>query len=486
MTESNFNLPTQYRIDSVTINGVDVIGLFQSIEIFESIYSTGITGTIKIMDSDFAGFIENGGKKGGEPLEYIEPISFTFTNALGEELIFDGYLSGMRDEVVKQKNKLYSIDFVSQSIRNDDEVFIVRAYKDVPPEEIIEECIDIIASQGGSSAGLKSQIIGRGEPMNFVAGRRKPTKVMTYVCDHASDTSGEGGSVSVEEGEQEGEAKGSGGFLCWETIDGYRFCSISQIKQIGNGGSNYPFNVFKDYEYTLANREKSLEEKMLEILEHQFPKMADYDDKRKSGANNHVLITYDMDKGEYVELSSVAEADKDTTKLQSEDNKNPTRYKTAIIQNEKMNGECKLDKENDDEKDQTRKVSCQSLKSQTTFDDQHGRFTLAPRFSMRAGDAIDVKIRKFLIGAGEGEEESAIDRKHSGMYIIQQVGHHIFADGKAYTKIQSLRTLTDQTDDSANEPSKTPANTSIPAPLRRPLPDSPTSIRRGNKILYGI
>ena len=49
------------------------------------------------------------------------------------------------------------------------------------------------------------------------------------------------------------------------------------------------------------------------------------------------------------------------------------------------------------------------MKSQTTFDDQHGRFTLAPRFSMRSGDAIDVKIRKTLIGGGDGEEKSKFD-----------------------------------------------------------------------------
>ena len=476
MTEPNFSTPTQYRIDNVTINGVDVIGLFQSVEIFESIYSTGITGTIKILDSDFAGFIENGGKKGGDPLEFIEPISFTFTNALGEELIFDGYLSGLRDEVIKQKNKLYTIDFVSQSIRNDDEVFLVGAYKEKAPEEIIEECIDII--------GLKSQIIGMGEPMNFVAGRRKPTKIMTYVCNHAVDTSGDVGTVTAQEGEQEGEAEGGGGFLCWETVDGYKFCSVSQLKQLGDGGSNYPFNVYKDYEYTLANTEKSVEDKMLEILEHQFPRIADYDEKRKSGTNNHVLITYDLDKGEYLELNSKAKAGTETTEKQAEDNEAPTRYITRCIQGEKFNAECKVDKEKDDEIDPTRKVTSQSLKTQTSFDDQHGRFTLAPRFSMRAGDAIDVRIRKFIIGGGDGEEESAIDKKHSGMYIIQQVGHHIFADGKAYTKIQTLRTLTDQDDDSANEPPKKPVNTSIPAPRRRPLPNSPTGRRRGNRILF--
>ena len=197
------------------------------------------------------------------------------------------------------------------------------------------------------------------------------------------------------------------------------------------------------------------------------------------------MILFDIDKGEYIELESKAEPDKDTTKKQAADNERPTRIKTKIVSNEMYNEELKEEKEVDDTIDQTRKVDAQSLKTQTTFDDQHGRFTLAPRFSMRAGDAIDVKIRKVLIGAGDQEESSAFDRKHSGLYVIRQVGHHIFADGKAYTKIQTLRSLDQQDDDSANEPPGRPALTTPRAPRRRPLPNSPTSRERGNRILFG-
>ena len=471
-TDNIFSLPTQYKIEAITIDGIDVIGLFQSIEIFESIYSTAITGTITIFDTDYAGFIEK------YEIEFLEPFSFTFSNALGEVLQFDGYLSGLRNEVVKQKNKLYAVDFVSQSIRNDDENFITKRYKEELPEDIIDEMVDIIDGDGD-----KTGIIGRGEPMNFLSTRRKPTKVMSYVCNHASDA---GGKVTPNEETQEGVAKGTGGFLCWQTLDGYRFCSIAQLKQLGNNGENYPYNVYTDYEYTLANQEKPLEDKMLQIIQHEFPKMADYDEKRKSGANNHKLILFDIDKGEYIELESKAEPNKDTTKKQAADNEKPTRIKTKIVSNEMFNEEQKEEKEVDDTIDQTRKVDAQALKSQTTFDDQHGRFTLAPRFSMRAGDAIDVKIRKTLIGGGDGEEKSKFDEKHSGLYVIRQVGHHMFSDGTAYTKIQTLRSLDQQDDDSANEPPGRPALTTPRPPRRRPLPNSPTSRQRGNRILFDL
>ena len=467
-----FSLPTQYKIEAITIDGIDVIGLFQSIEIFESIYSTAITGTITIFDTDYTGFIEK------YEIEYIEPFSFTFSNALDEVLEFEGYLSGLRNEVVKQKNKLYAIDFVSQSIRNDDEVFITKAYKEELPEDIIVEMVDIIDGDGD-----KKGIIGRGEPMNFVSGRRKPTKVMSYVCNHASDA---GGQVTAQEGEQEGEAKGSGGFLCWQTLDGYRFCSVTQLKQLGNDAENYPYTVYRNYEYTMAGQEESVEAMMLHIIQHEFPKIADYDEKRKSGANNHKLILFDIDKGEYIELESKAEPDKDTTKKQAADNELPTRIRTKIVSNEMYNEELKEEKEVDDTIDQTRKVDAQSLKTQTAFDDQHGRFTLAPRYLIRAGDAIDVTIRKFVIGAGDPEEFSAIDIKHSGLYIIRQVGHHMFSDGTSYTKIQTLRSLDQQDDYLASVPPGRSALTTPRAPRRRPLPNSPTSRERGNRILFDL
>ena len=403
---ADFQLPSQYLIEELVVAGTDVTGLFQNIEIFENIYSTGIVGSITILDSDAVAFIE--GFKDRADV-FTEPISFKFRNSLDEVLIFDGFLSGLRDEVVKQKVKLYQFDFVSSAVKADDEVFVTKAFKDTPPQDIIGEMVDLI--------GLQSQIIGQGEPMNFVSGRRKPTQVMRWVCNNASDP-----EAVVEDGDdQVGVTAGPGGFLVWETLDGYKFCSLKQLLSVEE--ADYPFILYKDYEYVLANRQKPLDKKMLDIVETEFPTLGDQDEKRKAGAYNHVQLVYDIDKGEYTELVS------------SLDGGAPTRYITKLTQNEKFNTECKLEKEVDDAIDQTRKVDSQVLKTSNNFDFQKGRFTLYPRFQMRAGDSIEVTIGKYVIG----DESSKIDEQHSGKYIIKQVSHHIFANGKAYTKLQTLR-----------------------------------------------
>ena len=72
---NDFSLSTQFEINEIEIDDLDVIGLFQSISIFENISSAVITGSIVMLDSDGASFIEK------NKIEGNEKITFKFTNA---------------------------------------------------------------------------------------------------------------------------------------------------------------------------------------------------------------------------------------------------------------------------------------------------------------------------------------------------------------------------------------------------------------------
>ena len=71
MSESNFGDPTQFELSEITIDGEDVRGLMFALSIYENIYTPVITGSIVIVDSDGAGFIEE------KRIEFIEPIKFS-------------------------------------------------------------------------------------------------------------------------------------------------------------------------------------------------------------------------------------------------------------------------------------------------------------------------------------------------------------------------------------------------------------------------
>ena len=109
--------------------------------------------------------------------------------------------------------------------------------------------------------------------------------------------------------------------------------------------------------------------------------------------------------------------------------------------NEKTNPGCKIAVA--DTGDQSRKSLAQTITRQNTFCDTQGRLTLPPQYQMRAGDHINIQIAKLKLS---DHDESKYSKKHSGKYLISQVGHHIFRDGRSYTKLAVIRTTTQQND----------------------------------------
>ena len=68
---SNFDLPTEYDLQSIKIDGNDVSGLLVSLSVFENIYSPIITGHLSLLETDTAAFIEKY-KIEGKPLLGID------------------------------------------------------------------------------------------------------------------------------------------------------------------------------------------------------------------------------------------------------------------------------------------------------------------------------------------------------------------------------------------------------------------------------
>ena len=413
---NNFTDPTQFQIDTISIDGNDVIGLFSSISIFENIYSPVITGSIVIMDSDGARFIEE------YDIEFIEEIEFSFKNANDETLEFKGFLNGMRNEMIKNQKKMYTIDFTSKAVRENEKVFVTKRFNNVAPEDIAKEMVEKIG-------GTEDQWIGSGKPMSFLGTRKRPTKIIEYVLTHGVT---EKSSASNKTNEREETTKGTTGFLCWETLDGHRFVDIDTILDGGVGTKH------EGFEPKLANRSVSMEEAMKQVIEFKFDEIGDFQSKLRSGAFKNIVVSFDLDKGYYKEF--VYDDTANMTEKQKEAAGDvPTRVMSRAYNNEMFENTC--EKAQDNKHDQSRECLSQNVVRQNTFNDQSGTFTLPPLFTIRAGDPFDVKIPKV-----DSEKGGGIDKKHSGTYIIKQVGHHFLSDGRAYTKITTVRSTKQQDD----------------------------------------
>ena len=209
---SQFELPTDFILEKLDIDGKDVKGLFASISVYENIFSPIITGSVVICETDFAGFIEKNQIEGTEKFQFQ-------CKSEGSEYMFEGYLNGLRNKENDQQLTFYTFDFTTEEMKKNEQTFITKPYKKKQPKEIIEEMIK-------EMDGKPEKIQGSGKPMTFLSSRKRPWEVIKFVLKHGVPQ-----DVTATEGDKEKrdeETKGVGGFFCWRTADGFRFESIEK------------------------------------------------------------------------------------------------------------------------------------------------------------------------------------------------------------------------------------------------------------------
>ena len=374
---SQLDHPAKVEMVEVIVNGEDIIGMFVDIELFENIFIGGVTGSITILDSDSQNFIEKNN------IEFIEDISFTFVNADGVKLYFEGVMNGLRNEVVRNQKKLYVVDFTSKSVRRNEMTFVNKAFRDVLPQDIVREMVEgvptISETDSDPQKRLNSKLIvgnyhTNSEKMTMVAGNRKPIDVIRYVLNHAISKDG---APQYQFDGSEGTSSGTSGFLCWETLDGYRFSSMDNLTKDGNFGETH-----KDYANYIANMSSGKSFKTKTIMTYDFPKVGDYFEKLRSGSVKSNHVSFDLDTGIYTNFNYEA-TDKEVSKKVIDETKGTTRTLVKMFANEKFNNKC--EKEVRDTGDQSRMYLSQTITKQNTFSDTHGRITLPAQYNIRAG-----------------------------------------------------------------------------------------------------
>jgi len=427
MTESTFSNPTQYETTEVMIDDQDVRGLFLSISIYENIYSPLVTGEIVINDTDGAGFIEENN------LEFIEPISLKFKNANGDTLEFKGVLNKLKNEVVMGSRKTYCLEFSSETMRKNEATFVTNAYKETNPEEIVEEMVEKL---GGT---LNTKV--RAKKMNYVASRKRPRDIIEYVCTHALTQETE---ATLNDDSTREEAKGTTGFLCWQTLDEFKFASVKDILD-GKVGTEH-----KDFKTQLANRNLSMDDSMKSIIQYEFKQIGDFQTKLRSGAFRSKNVSMDLDTGiykeyEYDNITNMTDKQKEAM---NEITKGSAELYTRVyfkpISNQKFTNDCPIALPLTG--DQSRGYLQQNSGGQNTFNDQVGMFTFYPHFEFHAGDILDCKISQVK---DEENAQGGYDKKHSGKYVMKSVAHTFMGDGRAYTRVATIRSTTQQNEESA-------------------------------------
>ena len=433
MAQNKFSYPAQFNLTKLEIDGNDVRGIFNSLSVYEDIYNPVMTGSITIADSDGAGFIEKYG------IEWIEPIEFEFESAQGETFKFKGVLNDLRNEQIKGPLKFYTCGFTSEAVRKNEATFVTKSYKDSTPENIVKEMVEKMGGELDTQA--------KGMKMQYLASRRRPTDIIKYVLTHGvSQTRNKAQATSNKDSKTE-EAKGTTGFLCWQTMDGWKFEAVDDILA-GKAGENH-----ENFETKLANKSLEMDEAMKAIVEVDFKQIGDYQTKLRSGAFASKNVSFDIDTGEYKEFKYVNTANmtdkqkKALDEITAGTNKADmfTRVFMKPISNQKFSNSCQKAQPNTG--DQSRLYLQQNSGGQNTFSDQCGQMTLYPQYNFRAGDTINIKVSKVK----DEQSDGGYDEKHSGKYVIQSVGHHVFHNAKGYTRIKTIRSTIQQDDSSSQK-----------------------------------
>jgi hypothetical protein len=215
---------------------------------------------------------------------------------------------------------------------------------------------------------------------------------------------------------------------------------------IGSGSNKYrittvdklikgAFDTHDTYNFELGMRGGDTEQDMQKIVEYDFSEMGDIQTKMKSGAFRNIVVSFDMDTGLYKEYEFDGSKEENLmTDKQKEIVKKPTRIMCKPYTNELFGNSCQ--KEADNTGDQSREYLAQGISRQNTFNDQTGYVTLYPQFEVHAGDIIQLKINKVQSPDTKGTNEN---EKHSGKYVVKQIGHHFSVDGRAYSKVTTIR-----------------------------------------------
>ena len=416
---SDITRPQQFQMSEVMIDGKNVKGIYKSIEIFENIYLSAVTGSISILDTDGGGFIED------NEIEFNEDFSFTATGS-GEnnEIKFKGVLNGLRSEMTKDSKRLYIIDFTTQELRNNEQSFISKKFDNESPEDIIKYCLETKCE--AKNVDIKGI---QGKPMQLVGSRRKPFWIIKYVLTHGVIKSEAGDGQSTQKKGK--ELKGDTGFLCWQVMDesggnSYRGTSLKDLR----GGNSY--ETHEGYGNTLMNKSKSMDEMRKNIVDFNFQTMGDVQSKMRSGGLCSKHVSFDMDTGQYKEFTHRAEDQ--MTEKQKKIFKKPSRVMMQMYVNEGQQAGCSKAQAN--KNDQSRDYVTQNNASQNAFNDQSGTITLYNSFGIHAGDTIDVKMNKVKSSESNGMKH----KKHSGKYVVKQVCHSLTSGGEeGYTSLTLLR-----------------------------------------------
>ena len=429
---NKFNISSNFKG-----NAVDLSAAVQEFNYYENVLSNTVTATAIVMESGF----EKSGKKDvpkqstldGLPIRGGERTDIIITDAQQNELKYPGglYVNRVRDSIPGTQTDLYSLDFASKEYFSNDLTRVVKRYEGKISDHIESILKDVLKTDAEIDIDPTSLTY------NFIGNDKKPFYTCTWLASKSIPE--DGGSGGGDAGSAIG---GAGGYLFYQTRDGFHFRSIDKI---------FAEKPVKKYIYNStspANKPEGYDEK---ILSYTIDSDIDLNKNLLLGMYNNRSIFFNFLSFNYEVVKYGVEEDqqdKITTAgavpiaetVAKEFTESPSRLMTHVLDVGTLppgQDQCKqLEywKENPvDPNFQAANTMVQTIMRYNQMFTVKTNITIPGDFTLKAGDMIECDFPEL-----KGEKNKEKNEETGGIYMIAHVCHRI-TPRSTYTSLGLVR-----------------------------------------------
>jgi len=395
----------RFTITSNTGSGsIDMAAGVIDFRYYESVLSNTVTATAQIIETGNSEL--NRGTLDGLPIRGGERTDFSITDNQGNNLTYPMYVNRARDAVPGTQQDIYVVDFASKEYFGNTQTRVVKRYEGKISDHVNSILTEVLPAAGTLDIDETSL------EYNFVGNDRKPFYVCTWLASKAVPSDGIGGA---------------GGFLFFQTRDGFSFKSIDNI--FGNGK---PVGKFS-YNNTGAKPEGTQNNILNYAIEsdtelHQNLTLGTYHNKSiffDFFNMNYREKVYDISKQEGKVKTAGGKGDQYNF-VAKEFTQTPSRFMTHILDigvNPKGSGNSQLEKWEEEKNEGNFKVEdtqVQSIMRYNQLFTVKTQITIPANFNIKAGDLVECSFPEL----SEGNPDTSNDES-GGIYMVAHVCHRV-------------------------------------------------------------
>lgn len=411
----------QFSIQSNEGETVDISAGVAEFSYYESVLSNNITATVSV--------VETGNVKGGTidglldnlPIRGGERIDVKIEDNYGNELVYKNgmYVNRVRNAIPGTQKDIYFLDLVSLEHFNNDQVRVVKRYKEAPISTHVSSILrDVLQSQSELDVDTTSL------NYNFYGNDRKPFYICTWLASKSIP------QISASGGSGGNTMNGAAGYLFYQTREALHFKSIDNL---------FKQSPVKKFTYTNTTGVPSGYDG--QIVSYTIDTDIDVSQNLTLGTFNNRTIFYDPVSFSYIvrdysvddQSSKITPAGKkgqETSNLVAEElRSSPTRLMSTVLDvGYNPPGSTAEEQLAAWKEDQTKpnydapKTMVQSIMRYNQLFTIQTNVTIKGDFSIKAGDMVRCDFPQVRGDNGTGQD---INTKTSGDYLVAHVCHRV-------------------------------------------------------------